>query len=105
MAIALLAGNLILLSISWILIHRMMGKLGSGLIFALQRPLAVMAICFMGAAWAQNWIIAKNWLQLFLYSATVGGLTLLITFFIALPIDIRASLKSRLKNGLRFKGA
>jgi O-antigen/teichoic acid export membrane protein len=105
MAIALLAGNLMLLSISWVLIHRMMGKLGSRLIFTLQRPLAVMVVCFMSATWAQNWIIAKNWLHLFLYSAGVGGFTLLFTFFIALPNEIRTSLKSRLMNSLRFRGA
>jgi O-antigen/teichoic acid export membrane protein len=102
MAIALLAGNFILLSMAWYFIHRRMGKLGSGLLFELARPLTVMAACFGLAAYAQTWLTAQTWPQLFLNAAVVGSLTLVITLSLAMPAEIRASLLTRLITSLRI---
>jgi O-antigen/teichoic acid export membrane protein len=102
MAIAMLAGNLLLLSISWFLIHRRMGRLGSGLLFELIRPLAVMAACFGTAAWTQAWLKAATWPHLFLNAAVVGSLTLAVTLLLAMPAEIRVSLVTRLKHSLRL---
>ncbi|MCX6064805.1 MAG: hypothetical protein NT121_03500 [Chloroflexi bacterium] len=104
MAFALLAGNLSLLVISWFLIHQKMGKLGSALIFELMQPLAVMAACFWMAAWAQTWLKPSNWAQLFLNTAEVGSLTIIVTLIIAMPPDIRRSIFFRVKNSLKISG-
>ena len=104
MALALLAGNLLLLVVAWVLINRRMGRLGSGLLRELVRPLGVMAACFGLAAWAQTWLQAASWPQLFLNAALVGGLTLAISYGLALPAEIRASLLARVRHNLRLPG-
>jgi O-antigen/teichoic acid export membrane protein len=103
MALALLAGNLFLLIISWALVHRRMGWTGTKLSLDLIRPLIVMASCFTLAGWAQSWLKASNWLELFASAAIVGGLTMVCALFLATPTEIRAKLLQRVRSSLEFK--
>lgn len=105
MSLAVFAGNLVLLSASWWLIYQRMGTRGTHLLLELIRPLTVMLVCFGLAAWLQSRLPVNSWVQLFLLAGLIGSSTLLAAFFIGMPSEIRASLRSRLQYNLRRKGS
>lgn len=97
MAISVAIGNLILVTSCWILIHRNLGKLNITLLGKLIRPVGIMVIFFTLASIAQSKIDSLDWGMFFAISVTIGLLTVLGTWFLAMPLSTRQSIIERLQ--------
>ena len=102
MVVSTLLGNLFLLVIAWILIRRRMGGLGTGLFKSLLRPVIIMLLLFSMAYLIGPSLRAETWLTFLANTAVMGSCTLVISWLLVLPADIRIILLNRIKHNLPF---
>ena len=102
MAISTLCGNLFLLIVSWVLINRRMGHLGSKLFKTLLRPALTMMILFTLALIFSSSIQITTWPTFAFYTAIVGLITMAVSWLIVLPGNIRILLIARAKHNIPF---
>ncbi|MCX6082561.1 MAG: oligosaccharide flippase family protein [Chloroflexi bacterium] len=102
MAIGMAIGNLVLLTIAWILIQRQMPAASTTLIKSLFRPSFTIISLFGLAFFLQPYIEVPNWGVFFLYGLGIGGFSFIASWFLVLSKEIRKVLFIRAQHNIPF---